>query len=339
MMGSSRFYYQSTNRPNELINDIKNGKLNPVLLASAAEFLGFASLDIVKPMLLELLKHHEPCVRIGACFGAMKHPCFEVFKILEHIEKHDDVSDVRLAAKDTLDVWLEMDAKGTEIMQEKIDAIANGTNKVELIEYCGSDLGHALSAWTSTSRTLTDEKRARVPALLKRLATDKHHTVFEKSYFRFLITVDCATHIQLLKHRIGVSINGESARYKELKDDKYYVPQDWETEDQVEYIEHVEQCLVKYHEVIAKLLAKGMDKRRVKESARFYLPYGNQIVMDVSFNFRSFMHYQELRNSGHAQLEIRELSKDMLKLISKIGDFDQSLDAFGWTKEKINVVI
>ena len=50
------------------------------------------------------------------------------------------------------------------------------------------------------------------------LASEGHHTPFEKSSLHFLVTVDQATHIHLLKHRIGVAINGESARYKELKE-------------------------------------------------------------------------------------------------------------------------
>ena len=96
-------------------------------------------------------------------------------------------------------------------------------NKVELLGYYGDDLVHACSAWTSTSRELTSEKIERVPKLLTMLATEGHHTPFEKSSLHFLVTVDQATHIHLLKHRIGVSINGESARYKELKEDKTYL--------------------------------------------------------------------------------------------------------------------
>src|SRR5271163_2942758 len=100
-------------------------------------------------------------------------------------------------------------------------------NKVELVGTYGSDETHALSAWTSTSRDLTDDKRSRMDKLLTMLATNDHHTVFEKSSIHFLITSEISSHIQFLKHRIGVSINGESARYKELKDDKFYVPNDW----------------------------------------------------------------------------------------------------------------
>ena len=101
-------------------------------------------------------------------------------------------------------------------------------NKVQLLGYYGNDQVHACSAWTSTSRDLNEDKVARIPKLLKMLADAGHHTPFEKSSIHFLVDTDIASHIHLLKHRVGVSINGESARYKEIKEDKYLIPNDWE---------------------------------------------------------------------------------------------------------------
>lgn len=208
-------------------------------------------------------------------------------------------------------------------------------NKVELIGHYGSDETHALSAWTSTSRVLTEDKRNRIPQLLKMLADDGHHSVFEKSSLHFLVTTEIATHIQICKHRIGVSVNAESARYKELKDDKYYVPTDWDGEEQERYIEHMESCLQRYHETLNRLVEKGMSRKRAKESARFYLPYGNQITADVMFNFRSFYHFLHLRYSTHAQVEIRDLAEAMLKQVTSLGVFNATLEAFGLTKEGV----
>lgn len=201
-------------------------------------------------------------------------------------------------------------------------------NKVELIGHYGSDETHGLSAWTSTSRDLTDEKRARIPSLLDMLASNGHETPFEKSALHFLVTTEIATHIQLLKHRIGVSINAESARYKELKDDKYYVPYDWDHDEQERYVKYLEASLQTYHETLERLVAKGMSRKRAKESARFYLPYGNQITADVMFNFRSFAHFIHLRYSKHAQLEIRNVAAEMLLQVKQIGCFNSTLEAF-----------
>lgn len=208
-------------------------------------------------------------------------------------------------------------------------------NTVQLIGHYGSDETHALSAWTSTTRDLSDEKRNRIPTLLKMLAENEHATPFEKSSLHFLVTTEIATHIQLLKSRIGVSINAESARYKELKDDKYYVPLDWDGEEKERYIEHMEGCLQRYHETLNRLVEKGVPRKRAKESARFYLPYGNQITADIMFNFRSFAHFLKLRYSEHAQVEIRELARRMLEQVVEIGSFKNTLDAFGFTKDGV----
>jgi len=204
-------------------------------------------------------------------------------------------------------------------------------NSVELIGWYGGDETHALSAWTSTSRELTEEKRERIPQLLRMLAEQGHHSVFEKSSLHFLVTVDAATHIHLLKHRIGVSINGESARYKELKDDKYYLPRDWPLEEQVKYIAFMEDAIMRYHECLERLVAGGMNRKRAKESARFYLPYGNQITMDVMFNWRSFSHFLGLRMKPDAQREVCWLAEEMLKLVKAIegNPFAHTIEAFG----------
>ena len=204
-------------------------------------------------------------------------------------------------------------------------------NKVELIGYYGSDETHALSAWTSTSRDLTEDKKNRIPNLLKMLAENGHETPFEKSSIHFLVTTDIASHIRLVKHRIGVSINAESARYKELKEDKYYVPVDWDLEEQEAYVEHMEACLQRYHTTLERLVQKGVSRKRAKESARLYLPYGNQITADVMFNFRSFVHFLRLRYSEHAQLEIKDIAKQMLQLVQETGAFPATLNSFGLT--------
>ncbi len=200
-------------------------------------------------------------------------------------------------------------------------------NSVELIGYYGSDETHALSAWTSTSRELNDEKRGRIDKLLNMLAKDGHHTPFEKSSLHFLVTSDIASHIHLLKHRIGVNINAESARYKEFTIDKFYIPYDWPEKQKIELENHIKDSFVKYHKCIKDLESQGVSRKRAKESARFYLPYGIQITCDVMFNWRSFAHFQKLRNEEHAQVEIQDIAKMMLTLVEQTGAFPHTINA------------
>jgi flavin-dependent thymidylate synthase len=205
-------------------------------------------------------------------------------------------------------------------------------NKVELVGWYGGDETHALSAWTSTSRELTETKQARIPSLLKMLAENGHETPFEKSNLHFLVTTEAATHIHILKSRIGCSTNAESARYKELKDDKYYLPKDWPLEEQTRYIAFMEDALMRYHDTLERLVAGGMNRKRAKESARFYLPYGNQITADVMFNWRSFNHFLGLRMKPDAQREICWLAEEMLQQVKSIpgNPFEHTINAFAY---------
>lgn len=214
-------------------------------------------------------------------------------------------------------------------------------NTVELLGYYGGDKEHAMSAWTSTSRDY-ESKKDRMPSLLNMLAKDGHHTPFEKSSVHFLVNCDIASHIHLIKHRIGVSVNAESARYKELKEDKFYTPKDWDgTPCTMEHLKNKtwKQVLEDYTEYGNKLYHKALEdftpilgRKRAKESARFFKTYNSQIAADVQFNFRSFMHFQQLRNSEHAQMEIRDIAQQMLKLVQDIpgNPFEYSLKAFGY---------
>ena len=203
-------------------------------------------------------------------------------------------------------------------------------NKAELLGYYGSDLVHAQSAWTSTSRDLTEEKLGRVDKLLTMLASEGHHTPFEKSGLHFLVTVDQATHIHLLKHRIGVSINGESARYKELKEDKMYIPYDWSNKWVNKLRDYAEEGNKLYHECL-EYFTPILGRKRAKESARFFKTFNSQITMDIMFNWRSFYHFQQLRNSEHAQKEVQKLAQEMLDQVKNIegNPFEKTIKAFG----------
>jgi thymidylate synthase (FAD) len=208
-------------------------------------------------------------------------------------------------------------------------------NHVELLGYYGDEISSAQSARTCTSRDLSDEKIERIPKLLQMLAKEGHHTPFEKSSLHFLVTVDQATHIHMLKHRIGTSINAESARYKELKEDKTYIPADWNGNDT---LIHWADTLITQTATMNKLYHKCLEdltpilgRKRAKESARFFKTMNSQITMDVMFNWRSFYHFLKLRDSEHAQVEVRELAREMLKLVKEIegNPFEHTINAFG----------
>ena len=206
-------------------------------------------------------------------------------------------------------------------------------NSVELLGYYGSDETIACSAWTSTSRNLTDEKKARIPSLIEMLWVNGHETPFEKGVVHFLVDTDIASHIHLLKHRIS-SLNAESARYKELKEDKYYIPEDWTQKWQDALRDYTDAGNQLYHQCLTEL-EPVLGRKRAKESARFFKTYNSQIQADIMFNMRSFANFLKLRNSEHAQVEIRDIAAKMLELVQGIegSPFKCTLEAFKLNRE------
>ena len=223
----------------------------------------------------------------------------------------------------------------------------NNKNTVELIGHYGNDELIACSAWTSTSRDLNEEKINRIPKLLKMLADAGHHTPFEKSALHFLVDTDIASHIHACKHRIGTSLNGESARYKEIKEDKYLIPDDWKNievtnnldvnsklnfpgKNWADVLEAYTQAGNRLYHAAIKDLEPVLGRKRAKESARYFKTYNSQIQADIMFNWRSFYHFLNLRNKPDAQKEIREIAAEMLHLVKNIegNPFKHTIEAF-----------
>ena len=234
----------------------------------------------------------------------------------------------------------------------------NHSNKVELIDYMGSDKTHSLAAWASTyfelgidlpkdrkirvdqivDHILNNSKRMRsIEDLLAFLAKERHTSPFRFSSFMFGATTEIATHIQKLKHRILLEAeNGESARYKELKDGKFYLPEDWKEYGEIgiywyKKLEHVSLENNKlYSECLGDLVNAGMSKSRAKESSRFFKMYNSQINTLNKLSFDGIVQFAAKRNIPEAQLEIRELSRLMLEEVKNIPNdpFKYSLEAF-----------
>jgi flavin-dependent thymidylate synthase len=164
------------------------------------------------------------------------------------------------------------------------------------------------------------------------LWSNGHETPFEKGIVHFLVNTDIATHIHLLKHRIS-SVNAESARYKELKEDKYYVPHDWPLEWIQKLEDYTTQGLKLYHQCVDELTRRyGLERKRAKETARFFRGYNTQIEADIMFNMRSFANFLKLRDSEHAQKEIRDVAQQMTEAVKSIENrpFKYTLKAFGY---------
>ena len=92
---------------------------------------------------------------------------------------------------------------------------------------------------------------------------------------------------------------------------------DVSTLHEMRYLIYTELGNELYHKCIADL-EPVLGRKRAKESARFFKTYNSQIQADVMFNMRSFANFIKLRNSEHAQKEIREIAQRMWDLVATI---------------------
>ncbi len=136
-------------------------------------------------------------------------------------------------------------------------------------------------------------------------------------------------------------------KYKELKEDKFYIPDDWKDIEVFDNNTRINESwsgqtwadvLARYTEIgndlyhkCLKDLEPVVGRKRAKESARFFKTYNSQIQGDISFNWRSFHHFLALRNKPDAQKEIRDIAATMLDLVKNIegNPFKYTIEAFG----------
>jgi flavin-dependent thymidylate synthase len=220
--------------------------------------------------------------------------------------------------------------------------------KVELQEWMGNDRSIAEAAWTSSfdyqkKKNRTDEDVGRVVNMLADL---KHSVPFESVVLRFWIKLPITADRQHMTHRIA-SHSGMSGRYRTMPNEFQAVPEDvkeiitkwanfYGSKDNLveEYNELCEEANLWYKETMDNLKAcekegaiNNAEFKRLREFFRGVLPQNNMTERTTLMNLRSFSNYQKLRNSEHAQPEIRQMAKLMLQEVEEKNICPIALDA------------
>lgn len=171
----------------------------------------------------------------------------------------------------------------------------------------------------------TDEK------VLRFLLKNRHGTPFEHTFFKFHIRAPIFVFREWHRHRIGVSINEESARYTPLAGD-FYVPERDAIREQhgrpgaytFERIEDdakadaVERVIESQYQEAYAAYEWMMGEGIAKEIARAVLPVGIYSQMIWSANARSLMNFLSLRNHPSALREIRVYAEAMERVFSEV---------------------
>lgn len=235
--------------------------------------------------------------------------------------------------------------------------------KVELQDWMGSDVAIANAAWTSTYDKDRREGKYDDPVVVKdliqKMAKEGHSVPFESVVFRFWIRAPIFVDRQHMTHRIA-SHNGLSGRYRTLPEDWYELPPDiieiFKTmglQDNLcgvglnfvgqmvhQYNSIMDRANIFYRDVLAAckraekahVISNGQYKR-VREVARGVIGTSSMTERTTVMNLPSFANYQRLRNSDHAQPEIRGVAQMMLDLVWAKKICPAALDALvsvGW---------
>lgn len=142
--------------------------------------------------------------------------------------------------------------------------------------------------------------------LVKHLYRNGHHSVFEHIYFTFKIEgISRACSHQLVRHR-HCSFTQRSQRYCNEEGFKYITPSTFDAEYFDYEMSKVEDAYKFY----------SSEQGGVpKEDVRYLLPNACATSLYLSCNLRELIHMCNERLCTRAQWEIRDLVKEMVKLV------------------------
>lgn len=205
---------------------------------------------------------------------------------------------------------------------------------VRLTDFAGSDLSVVNAARVSFGKE-SDWVRTRGyedtilslkeddQKVLEFLMRNRHGTPFEQNYFQFHVRAPIFVFREWHRHRVGISINEESARYVELQPD-FYLPDDAHCRKQIgkpghyEYVPMTPREAARLREQLKHSYDQSFATYRnliefgaAKEIARAALPVGIYSQMRWTCNARSLMAFLSLRNAPKALQEIKDYAQAM----------------------------
>lgn len=184
----------------------------------------------------------------------------------------------------------------------KVELLAITPDAEKLVERCGR------ICYNSESKT-TDNSHG---GFIKGLIKSGHESVLEHASATFYLTgVSRAMTHQLVRHRVA-SYSQQSQRYVKETEPEYVIPPSIESSNDLSPI-YFESLMDKCWETYNKLIQNGVKP----EDARFVLPNACETKIALTMNFRELRHFFKLRCDKHAQWEIQDVSKEMLKELVK----------------------
>jgi len=200
--------------------------------------------------------------------------------------------------------------------------------KVTLLNYTPNAEDHIVEvARVSSSRK---DKKSKPEGLLSYLVRHKHWSPFEHSYATFEIETSKAIGIQLIRHR-SFSFQEFSQRYQDVNRlESIFEPIELRSQCEDNRQSSVEVIdpklliigeegssaseIIKGHlDLTHRLYNKLLDAGIAREQARMVLPLATKTKIHMTGSIRSWIHFLELRDDGHAQKEIQLVAQEIKK--------------------------
>lgn len=197
----------------------------------------------------------------------------------------------------------------------KIEILACTPNPEQLIERCGR------ICYDSFERMTPPESTER---LISHLVRSGHESVFEHASVTYQVSgVSRALTHQLVRHRLA-SYSQRSQRYVKETEPQYVTPPSIATSNKMIFSDDMAaasspaELYNEFMEITWKFYNRLLEAGIRGEDARFVLPNACHTEISITMNFRELRHFFKLRTSKHAQWEIRDMAKEMLRQILPI---------------------
>lgn len=159
------------------------------------------------------------------------------------------------------------------------------------------------------------------------IIAQKHGSVLEHAVWNFIIAgVSRSFTHELVRHRAGFGYSQLSQRYVDESTASYIEPDIIAGDERLHavWLRAIESSHQAYLDLVAGLMEKlaGMEDRTqrrklARQAARSVLPNATETMIFVTANARALRHFIEMRASEWAEVEIRKVALEMLRIMQR----------------------
>lgn len=217
-----------------------------------------------------------------------------------------------------------------------------GHGHVRYVDHLGDDLRIVETARISYQSPSKGEEADK--KLLMYLHKNRHTSPFESCNITFNIKMPIFCMRQFVRHRT-FRLNEWSGRYSELTDE-FYTPTAWRLQDTKNKQGSIQSpAFLTWHEQNTAIATESfkqsyaayqslLDRGVAKELARIVLPVSLFTEIYVNADVHNLMHFLNLRQDPHAQLEMQEIANGMAAIFKEL--YPWSYEAH--TKHKLRMI-